>query len=337
MTSTSPVGRLEYIPARQVWSHEALAFTPWLLENADVLASVLGMPQLRLSAAEHPVGGYNLDLIGTDEVTGETVIVENQLESSDHGHLGQLLTYAGGTDPTTVVWIAPAFRSEHRAALEWLNARTDSRTRFFAVQLEVVRIGDSLPAPMLTLVVQPNDWEKVVKQTSPTRTSRTRWRLEDVERVLGELDPLLSEAAVAFITGYESSDPVAALYWGEAQDPSVTGTFAAPGGNVQPWSIFTNASSGRPVLVINFDWIHKSGRAASAEQMEEFVAELRHIPGLAPLIDAARDAGWRRRPSVLLDEVVRAGGLDVLAGALERLYARLKVDATRPVVDEVGA
>ncbi len=333
MTSTSPVGRLEYIPARRVWSHEALAFTPWLLDNEDVLASVLGMPQLRLSAAEHPVGGYNLDLIGTDEATGEAVIVENQLESSDHGHLGQLLTYAGGTDPTTVVWIAPAFRAEHRAALEWLNARTDSRTRFFAVQLEVVRIGESLPAPMLTLVVQPNDWEKVVKQTSPARTARTRWQLEDVERVLTALDPRLSQATVDFIQRYEASDPAASLYWGEAQDPSVTGTFATPGADLQPWSIFTNARTGRPVFVINFDWIHKSGRAASREQMEELVAELRDLPGVAPLIDAAREAGWRRRPSVPLDDIVRSGGLDVIAGALERLYGRLQAEAA-PTVGE---
>src|SRR3712207_5308880 len=99
-------------------------------------------------AAEHPVGGFSLDLIGKDESTGEVVIVENQLETSDHGHLGQLLTYAAGTDPTTVVWIASAFRPEHRAALDWLNARTDEGTRFFGVQLGVVRIGDSEPAPL---------------------------------------------------------------------------------------------------------------------------------------------------------------------------------------------
>jgi len=150
------------VPPREVWANEAHHFTPWLLQNADVLGDLLGM-DLVLEAAEHPVGGFSLDLIGKDESTGEVVIVENQLETSDHGHLGQLLTYAAGTDPTTVVWIASAFRPEHRAALDWLNARTDEGTRFFGVQLGVVRIGDSEPAPLFKLVAEPNDWEKTVR------------------------------------------------------------------------------------------------------------------------------------------------------------------------------
>ncbi len=126
---------------------------------------------LALSASEHPVGGYALDLIGIDEATGQTVIVENQLEVSDHAHLGQILTYAGGTDPTNVVWLATSFREEHRAALEWLNERTDERTRFFAVELSAVRIGDSAPAPLLSLVVRPNDWGKQVRASSAADTA----------------------------------------------------------------------------------------------------------------------------------------------------------------------
>ncbi len=140
------LGRLRAVATRQVWNHEARDFTPWLLSNADVLGEVLGM-DLVMSQAERRVGGFSLDLIGTDEATGETVIVENQLDVSDHGHLGQILTYAGGTNPVNIVWIATSFREEHRAALEWLNERTDERTRFFAVEVSVVRIGDSAPAP----------------------------------------------------------------------------------------------------------------------------------------------------------------------------------------------
>ena len=136
--------------------------TPWLLENVDVLSDLLGM-NLILEVAEHPVGGFSLDLLGRDETTGEVVIVENQLEVSDHTHLGQILTYAAGTDPTTIVWLAAAFRPEHRAAIDWLNTRTDENTRFFGVEFGVVRIGESEPAPSFRLVAQPNDWEKTVR------------------------------------------------------------------------------------------------------------------------------------------------------------------------------
>jgi hypothetical protein len=163
MTNPGPsLGRLALVPPREVWPHEAHNFTPWLLANADVLSDLLGM-DLDLEIAEHPVGGFSLDLLGRDTATGQKVIVENQLEISDHTHLGQILTYAAGTDPTTIVWVAPAFRPEHRAALDWLNTRTDENTRFFGVEIAVVRIGDSDPAPLFKLIAQPNDWGKTVR------------------------------------------------------------------------------------------------------------------------------------------------------------------------------
>jgi hypothetical protein len=162
MAVETALGRLSVVKPRDVWKHEALDFTPWLLQNADVLSELLGM-DLVLEAAEHPVGGFSLDLIGRDETTGQRVIVENQLEESDHGHLGQILTYAAGTDPTTIVWVTTGFRPEHRLALDWLNERTNEETRFFGVEIEVVRIGDSTPAPAFKLVAQPNDWGKQVK------------------------------------------------------------------------------------------------------------------------------------------------------------------------------
>ncbi|SBT40585.1 DUF4268 domain-containing protein [Micromonospora narathiwatensis] len=141
-----------------------------MLANADVLGELLGM-DLVLSSAEHPVGGFSLDLIGVDEATNETVIIENQLTRTDHGHLGQLLTYAGRTDPVNVVWIATEFREEHRAALDWLNTRTDENTRFFGIEISAVRIGESVPAPLMRLVVQPNDWGKKVKAIAKCDTA----------------------------------------------------------------------------------------------------------------------------------------------------------------------
>lgn len=169
------LGRLASVELRTIWPHEAHHFTPWLLANADVLSDVLGM-DLDLTHAEHPVGGFSLDLIGVDLATNERVIIENQLETSDHGHLGQLLTYAGGTDPVNVVWVAKEFREEHRAALDWLNERTDEHTRFFGVEVAVVKIGNSDPAPLLTLVAQPNGWSKQVKSTSAATLLTERGR-----------------------------------------------------------------------------------------------------------------------------------------------------------------
>lgn len=170
MAERIDLGRLEPVAPREIWPHEARHFTQWLLQNADVLSDVLGM-QLELTAAEHPVGGFALDLIGKDLATGDVVIVENQLETTDHNHLGQLLTYAGGTDAMNVVWCAPRFRDEHRAALDWLNDRTDETTRFFGVEVAAVRIDQSRPAPLFQLVVEPNDWAKRVHTEAMARGS----------------------------------------------------------------------------------------------------------------------------------------------------------------------
>lgn len=159
------IGELEVVDIRKVWQHEAHNFTPWLLKNSEMLGKLLGI-DLELVASEHPVGGFSLDLIGHDPSTGELVIVENQLEQSDHSHLGQLLTYAGGTDATNIIWIATNFREEHRAAIDWLNNRTDEKTRFFAVSIAAVKIGNSDVAPLFTLVAKPNNWNKIVKASS---------------------------------------------------------------------------------------------------------------------------------------------------------------------------
>jgi hypothetical protein len=162
MTTLAQLGRLQIVEPRTVWPHEAHSFTPWLLQNVDVLSDLLGM-DLELQVAEHPVGDFALDLLGRDTSDDSVVIVENQLDRSDHSHLGQILTYAAGTDPRTIVWITGGFRAEHRAALDWLNEHTDPNTRFFGIEVEVVKIGDSTPAPNFKLAVEPNDWGKRVK------------------------------------------------------------------------------------------------------------------------------------------------------------------------------
>jgi hypothetical protein len=156
------LGKLEHVDPRTVWTHEAHNFTPWLLANADRLSEALGI-DIELEAAEHAVGGYALDLFGRDITNDAVLIVENQLAVTDHSHLGQVLTYAAGTAASTIVWIATAFREEHRQALDWLNENTGENAHFFGIQLQVVKIGNSEPAPLLNVVVQPNDWQKQVR------------------------------------------------------------------------------------------------------------------------------------------------------------------------------
>jgi hypothetical protein len=121
---------------------------------------------LELQLAEHPVGGFSLDLLGTDRTNGVKLIVENQIERSDHGHLGQLLTYAAGTDASTIVWIAKTFREEHRQALDWLNEHTDENTHFFGVEIRLIQIDDSRPSVQFVLAAKPNGWQKAVRAST---------------------------------------------------------------------------------------------------------------------------------------------------------------------------
>ena len=168
MGSTTPdVGKLEPVDLKEVWSHEAQSFTPWLLANSDRLSEALGL-NLELHAAEHPVGSFRLDLIGMDSDTGRRVIVENQLEQTDHKHLGQILTYTGGTDPAVIVWVAKRFQEEHISALNWLNDHTDEEIGFYGVQVSAVRIGNSNPAALFDVVARPNNWQKFVKTSAST-------------------------------------------------------------------------------------------------------------------------------------------------------------------------
>lgn len=155
---------LEPVEIRDVWPNEARDFTPWLLANADHLGEVLGI-DIELEAREYPVGDFSLDLFGRD-ITNECVlIVENQLAETNHTHLGQLLTYAAGTQAATIVWVAPSFRDEHRKALDYLNDKAGDDARFFGVEVRVVRIGDSQPAPMFSLAAKPSEWRARVEAT----------------------------------------------------------------------------------------------------------------------------------------------------------------------------
>jgi Domain of unknown function (DUF4268) len=139
-------GTLRNVDLRQIWSHEASSFTPWLADNIEALGEAVGM-ELELTDTEADVGDFSLDLLAKDLGTGRNVSIENQLTATDHDHLGKLITYASAFDAAAVIWVAQAIRDEHRQALEWLNQRTSEDTHFFGVVIEVFQIDNSKPAP----------------------------------------------------------------------------------------------------------------------------------------------------------------------------------------------
>ena len=318
------IGRLRAVPAREVWRHEALDFTPWLLDNADVLSEVIGL-DLELDTAEHAVGDFSLDLIGRDRISGDLVIVENQLEQSDHTHLGQIMTYAGGTDAAHVVWVAPSFRPEHRRALEWLNERTDEATRFFAVEVKAVRIGDSPYAPLLSLAVQPNDWGKQVR-TKAVQQSHSTWSSSDLmPAVRAEATPEVADSIAALMSAHEALGPGAGFYYGTARSPSVTATMSAGALRAQPWSIFTHLGV---VWTLNLDWIHKQGRVLSADFMESLASELGDLPGLADAFAAGRAVEWRKRPSVPAEPLFsHPDAVARISDAMDRVFQEVVASA----------
>ena len=159
------LARIERVDLREVWPNEAADFTPWLQENIDRLGDALGM-DLEVEEREASVGTFSLDLLARDG-GGRPVIIENQLGTTDHSHLGQILTYAAGYNASVIVWIAKEFRDEHRAALDFLNSRTGEDTEFFGVGVELWRIEGSRAAVNFDLVVTPNEWRKQTGKTSP--------------------------------------------------------------------------------------------------------------------------------------------------------------------------
>ncbi|MGI8527520.1 MAG: DUF4268 domain-containing protein [Pseudolabrys sp.] len=161
------LGRLERIDLRNIWTTEATDFTPWLArpENLEELGKALGIG-LEFEAQEKTVGPFRADILCKDIGGGDWVLIENQLERTDHVHLGQLLTYAAGLQAVTIVWIAGKFTEEHRAALDWLNKITDNKFRFFGVEVELWRIGTSPAAPKFNIISKPNDWSQSVKKAA---------------------------------------------------------------------------------------------------------------------------------------------------------------------------
>ena len=159
------LGKLKEIKdLRKVWPHEALDFTPWLAEeeNLALLADAVGL-EITVNETESSVGDFNVDIYATETGTDRKIIIENQLEDTNHDHLGKLITYASGKSADIVIWIVKRAREEHRAAIEWLNNHTDENISFFLLEIKLYQIGNSDIAVKFEVVEKPNDWTKEIK------------------------------------------------------------------------------------------------------------------------------------------------------------------------------
>ncbi|MBQ9843068.1 MAG: DUF4268 domain-containing protein [Oscillospiraceae bacterium] len=175
------LGKLQEIDIRTVWKHEQYDFSKWLAseENIQELGDTLNL-SLTDVETEKFVGSYRCDILCKDELTGKIVLIENQLEPTNHDHLGKIITYASGLDAAVVVWVVSSARDEHASAIEWLNKHTDDEISFFLLEVHAYKIGDSDPAPMFKIIEQPNDFAKTVKAVAKnTDLNETqRYRLE---------------------------------------------------------------------------------------------------------------------------------------------------------------
>ncbi len=206
------LGRLAPVPLRAIWPDEARDFTPWLAQsdNLELLADLLGCSTLEALAVEQAVGRYAADILVQD-ADGRLMLIENQLEPSDHNHLGQILTYTAGIQiddrkVKDIIWIAPEFREEHRAAVDWLNAHTPEEINFFAIEVSVCRLAGEGPikasecAPNFTLVCSPNNWSRAMARASkasaqtPANDTQKFW-MGYWQHYLAKLTPLYANAA----------------------------------------------------------------------------------------------------------------------------------------------
>ena len=161
------IGKLKEINVRKLWQHEQYDFSAWLAKenNLEYLNDILGLTLIDIDT-EIYVGPYRCDIVAKDETTKDVVIIENQLEPTNHDHLGKIITYAAGLNAKYIVWIVKEAKEEHRAAIEWLNNNSSQNINFFLVEIHAYQIGESEPAPMFRVVEQPNDFIKSDRNNS---------------------------------------------------------------------------------------------------------------------------------------------------------------------------
>ncbi|MEK6946016.1 MAG: DUF4268 domain-containing protein [Nanoarchaeota archaeon] len=156
------LGILKDVPLRNIFKRESEEFTPWLNDNITELNRILGI-EIIDTQMEVSVGKFSLDILGTIAGSDKKVIIENQIEPTDHNHLGQLLTYASGINASIVIWVAKEFTEEHVSALEWLNTNMKEDVSFFGIALKAIQIDNSKPALNFDVIIKPNEWDRTLK------------------------------------------------------------------------------------------------------------------------------------------------------------------------------
>lgn len=170
------LGKLEKVKdLRSVWPHEANDFTKWLAkeENLAILCDEIGI-DIELRSTEAKTGSFSTDILAIEANTDNKIIIENQLEQTDHDHLGKIITYASGHDAKTIIWIVKDAREEHRQAIDWLNEHTDEEINIFLCRIELWKIGDSAIAPKFQIVSSPNNWTKTIKKGGGAELTSTK-------------------------------------------------------------------------------------------------------------------------------------------------------------------
>lgn len=166
------IGKLYQVNLREYWKHEALDFTNWLSKekNLNLLSEEIGI-DIVLKETEASVGRFNVDILAVENNSDRLIVIENQLEQTDHDHLGKIITYASGFNAEIIIWIVKDIREEHQQAIDWLNEHTDENINFFIVKMELWKIDNSAPAPKFNIISKPNNWAKALKNTS-SKTKR---------------------------------------------------------------------------------------------------------------------------------------------------------------------
>ena len=213
---TPDLGKLERVELREAWTSESGDFTPWLADHLDALAEELGL-SLELVGTEVSVGPFSADILCRRMGTDHLVLIENQLEWTDHRHLGQILTYTAGLEALTVIWVAAGFVEQHRGALDWLNSNTPEDVGFYGVEVQLWRIGDSTPAPRFNVASRPNIEFKEARDKAPRGNV---WNLSRFLKDLAQKCPDGVSAAQSIHDWAQQTDRE--LSWGSG---NVTGAF----------------------------------------------------------------------------------------------------------------
>ncbi len=207
MTSTIPaLARLTKVPLREVWNHEAYSFTQWLAlpENLDQLGEEIEI-ELSEPQTEVAAGPFRVDILAHDS-EDNLVIIENQLEASNHDHLGKIITYAAVHKAQTIVWIVANVREEHEQAINWLNDHTDEEVNIFLIQIGAVRIGNSTPAPVFDVIVRPNSFVKKERSHAGVSNEVAAYR-NSMREFFAVFAEHLSESKTNSITGFTKALP----------------------------------------------------------------------------------------------------------------------------------